>query len=86
MGMDVLAAVRDLGMGIAVALGLAFFGYQAVWPFLVKQVEDSKQQREQERAQFLGALERRDAEFGKVVSALNDLTTAVREVQDRFKQ
>lgn len=85
MSTELVTMIRDLGMAIAVALGLAIFGYQAVWPFVVKQVEDSKAQRENERVQFLNALERRDAEFAKMVSALNDLTVAVREVQQWVK-
>jgi len=83
---DIFTTVRDFGTAIAVAVGLAFFGYQAVWPFLVKQVEDSKQQREQERAEFLTALERRDAELAKISTALNDLTGAVRQMQDWIKK
>ncbi len=85
MSADLIATIRDLGMAISVALGLSYFGYKAVWPFVVKQVEDSQQQRDQERVLFLSALERRDAEFAKVVSALNDLTVAVREFQQWVK-
>jgi hypothetical protein len=78
---EIVQTIRDLGVAIAVALGLAYFVYKAVWPFVVKQVEDSQEARAEERAQFLGALERRDAEFSRMVSALNELTVAVREIQ-----
>jgi hypothetical protein len=82
---QIIEAIRDLGVSIATAVGLAYFVYKAVWPFVIKQVEDSKEAREHERGQFLAALERRDAEFAKMVTALNELAIAVRQIEARVR-
>lgn len=83
---EIVATIRDLGVALSVALALAIFLYKAVWPFVVKQVEDSKAARQEERQQFLDALARRDAEFTKLVDAMHALTAAVSNVERALKR
>lgn len=75
------AAIR-LGVPTAILVAMGYFILRHVWPFIVKQIEDNKNERITERDRFLVALERRDTEFEKVVRAVEQLALAVRADQD----
>ncbi len=71
---EISGFIQTVGVPIALAVGFAYFAYKAVWPFVVSQINDANERAEQQRREFMAALERRDSQFDQVVSALNGLT------------
>lgn len=80
---DWLDFILKVGVPTAALGGLAYFTVTRIWPFLVKQVEETNNERKSERREFMNALERRDSEFEKVVKALESLSLVVRDFQER---
>ena len=79
-------------MLVGILAGLAMFVGRKFWPFVVKQYERqaaelalSHEVNQKMIRDFLGALERRDAEFDKIVKAIDNLTINVDRLSNRIE-
>lgn len=86
MSLEWVTIVQQLGIPAIIIIALGVFGYKALWPFLVSQVNSGKEEAAKERIMFLAALERRDREFEKVTNTLDKLVGAVDSIQAELKQ
>lgn len=75
--MDWIEFGRTFGIPVLLLAAMAWFGYKSLWPFIKGQVDAAQQEGRKEREAFMTALERRDQEFSKIVSELNQLTKSV---------
>lgn len=75
--MDWVELGKSFGIPVLLLAAVGYFGVKSLWPFIKGQVEAAQNEGKKEREAFLEALERRDQEFSKIVTELNQLTKSV---------
>ena len=81
---DWLAWGERLGVPAIIIIAGGLFFWKGLWPFIVKQLDDCEKRCAKNSADFQVVLEKRDEEFGKVVTALSELRNAI--AADRGKK
>lgn len=79
--MDWINIASTFGIPVVIIAAIGWFLVNHVWPFVTNQITSLNSERREERKEFLEALSRRDAELAKVADALDELTTAVRDLR-----
>jgi hypothetical protein len=76
--MNWTSLLTNYGLGVLVLFAIGWFIACRIWPFYKEQVKANQESREKMLTGFQDSLRYRDAEFGKIVSALQELTDELR--------
>lgn len=80
--MDWVQIGTAFGVPMLILCGVGIFVYRQVWPFVVKQLERTQDDRRRERDEFLTALRQRDAELSHIVTEIQSLTLMIRRANE----
>lgn len=83
--MDYTNAIVSYGVPMIILAAIGIFVYRSGWPFMQEQIRASQQERKEQAAEFMKALERRDAQNAAqnaaIIATLQELVNSVRELK-----
>lgn len=84
--MDWIEIAKTFGLPVALMGGLLWFGYKAIWPFIVARVDRAEARLDVSQSKFDAALERRDANAAATAEAMKRIGDNLRDLAEEIRR